>query len=134
MYIRFVTQRRDTRARAEVGFFEPAAALEARCRRAGDPWQVREIGRELRWFAANLAVPDRFTVQAPRRRGARNGVCWFRDSAPEHVSRARYVAFLLGEVGIAVEELRSKRPGTILWSDRHQIVALPGRDHPRVFP
>ena len=44
------------------------------------------------------------------------------------MSRASYVAWILSENGARIDELRSERPGTMIWGDNHQIVALAGRD------
>ena len=133
MYIRFVTPRRDEAARAEEGLFGPAYDLRRSYSPASAPWQVHEIQREITWFNAHLAVPDQFAVQPARHRGRRYGICWFRDSAAEAIGHAWYLAHLLDEMGVEVRQLRTEHPGTVLWSDRDQIVALPERDHPRLF-
>lgn len=133
MYIRFVTPSRDARARAEIGLFGPAYDLRGQYRPSDAPWQVHEIHREICWFDRHLAVPPEFTVQRARHRGQRNGICWFRDRADAPIGHAWYLAWLLEEMGVPVRQIRSDAPGTILWSDADQIVALPDRDHPRLF-
>ena len=47
------------------------------------------------------------------------------------MKRLRRIAGLLGSVGVPVQELRTTRPGYILYEDDFQIVALPFRDTPR---
>lgn len=133
MFIRFVTPSRDPRARAEVGIFRPAYDLRDRYHPWDAPWQVHEIHREICWFCRHLAVPHAFTVQRSRHRGQRNGVCWFRDGARDAIGHAWYLAHLLEDMGVPVCQIWSDAPGTILWSDADQVVALPGRDHPRLF-
>ncbi len=127
MFIRFVAPDRDIRARTERGLFGPAYETRRRFTPRDAPWQVHEIHRLLIWFDRHLDAPDRFTVQQGRTKGQRNGVCWFRDSADRHVSQARYLGFLLGEMGVPIREHRAAHPGTVLWEDAQQVVALPER-------
>ena len=123
MFIRFISPHWDDFARTRSGFFGPAYAR--RCSAHTPDWIADELSRELRWFCDRLAVPER--LAKPTGRDWRNGDCWFRDSAAEHISRARYVCWLLGETGMPITELRARRPGTVLWRDDHQVVALADR-------
>lgn len=129
MFIRFVTPHRDAESRCRAGLFSIAYAA-SRSPRIGD-WQRAELCRELDWFDNHLAAPG-VLVTTTGHRQRRNGVCWFRDRAAEHVSRARYIAWLLSEHGALVEELRTERPGTTIWSDEHQIVAVAHRHAPHL--
>jgi hypothetical protein len=129
MYVRFIAPERDVCARTRRGLFGPAYETRDRFTPRDAPWQVHEIDRILVWFDRHLEAPDRVAVQDFRAKGRRNGVCWFRDAATDHVSQARYLAFLLDEMGVPVDELRARKPGTILWQDAHQVVALPERLH-----
>ena len=84
----------------------------------------------LKWFAANLGTPERFNRSRSKgfdRRNAR-GVSWFRESAGEQISKAHQVAALLRKYGYDVFEVRTKRPGFVVYSDKHQIVAEPFSD------
>lgn len=47
-----------------------------------------------------------------------------RMSATEHVSRMREVT-LLEHKDLAVKELRTDRPGYIVYEDEHQVAAIP---------
>ncbi len=127
MYVRFIREEFLAEARCHAGFFD--AAYDAWYDRGDTDWRHVELRRELDWFNARLDTPDRFRQKIGRGR-PRPGVCWFRDSATDHVSRARYVAYLLGELGRPIAELRSPGPGTVIWQDAHQIVAIPQRDRP----
>ena len=73
------------------------------------------------WFNAELPCPpftrERFPVDA---------VCWFRSSADRFVTRMWDLAALVHEHGCPVRMLRTARPGTILYQDDHQVVAVPG--------
>jgi hypothetical protein len=130
MYIRFVTSQWDAFSRTNRGFFRPAYAV--RGSESVPAWQRRELARELAWFDDNLDVPPVLSARTGRRQ-YRNGVCWFRDRAADHVSHARYVAWLLGENGLPVEELRADHPGTVIWGDDAQVVALTDRRAPYAY-
>lgn len=130
MYIRFITPRWDGRARSRTGFFLDAWRVSRS--RSAPEWQRQELSNELNWFSQNLAVPDTLR-RATGHKQIRNGVCWFRDSASEHIGHARYVCWLIGENGIPVEELRARDCGTAIWADDHQVVALADRRSPRLL-
>ena len=115
---------------AEYGLFHDAYDI------ARDPcqpdWLRAELERELGWFGRELEVPDRM-CRTFRRRRTVWGICWFRPQAGTHITRARYMAWLMGEAGCPVEEIRTRHPGEVIWQDDHQIVARPGTDVPRAF-
>jgi hypothetical protein len=54
-----------------------------------------------------------------------------RASAQEHVTRLRRVAALIESTGVVVEELRTGKPGYVLYEDEHQVIALPFVDTAR---
>lgn len=123
MYIRFISYSRDAAARTMTGIFQ--TGLDAWYDRPDlvGLWQLSEIHREFDWFNEHLDIPDRLWYR-PYRRGERSGVCWFKSTASEHISRARYLAWLLADIGIATRVLRARRLHNILWQDQHQIVAI----------
>jgi hypothetical protein len=53
-----------------------------------------------------------------------------RVSARGHTSRLRRLTALLKHAGLAADELRSRRPGYVVYRDDHQV-ALPFADTPR---
>jgi hypothetical protein len=77
-----------------------------------------------RWFERSLAVPTQFSARRGYRE-QRAAVCWFRDGAKEHLARATELAALLARHGVRVHRLESANPGTIVWQDEHQVVAIP---------
>lgn len=122
MYIRFAGPRRVPHLRAAPGLFHALHYVP------GDPdddWRLAEVWRVYRWFCEELRVPRAFERRFGH--GWRHGICWFRDDAARHVSEARYLAWLLSDIGLPIEELRSPRPGAVIWQDDHQIVAIPDR-------
>jgi hypothetical protein len=54
-----------------------------------------------------------------------------RVSAHEHLNHLRKLAALIESAGIGVDELRTDRPGYVVYADEHQVVALPFADTPR---
>lgn len=88
-----------------------------------------QLDQLLRWFGDNLAEPTRLTVS--RNPGADStAISWIRASAHDHVKRLRSLAALVEFSGIPVVELKTRRPGYIVFEDEHQVVALPFADTP----
>lgn len=126
--IRFVTDECHPPYGHRTGIF--SSAYDARNDHKLAPVDHQELCDLLVWFKENLVKPDRFAVS--RRSGADNtGISWIRSSAHEHMKRLRRMSELLEGVGIRVRELRTVRPGYILYEDDHQVVALPFGDTPR---
>lgn len=126
--IRFVTDNRHPPYGHRSGLFQVAYKI----------WREHKLAEpergELRalrdWFNDHLEEPERFSAsRKPHAKGT--AISWMRVSAHEHVSRIRRVAALVESTGAAVHELRSKRPGYVLYEDDHQVVALPFADTPR---
>lgn len=89
------------------------------------PEWIRQAVREhYEWFNEHLPVPRRFTVVS-RRRHVYAGICWFRHTAREHISRARELALLLAEADRPTAMLTTRHLGQILYCDEIQIVAKP---------
>ena len=134
-YVRLITpQRRLRRCEADCGPFGPAydAAWDPRV-----PPVLRDaIWYEIDWFEQNLPVPqprrDAFCVKS-RGRWYPDGICWFVAEAREMIAHAFVLASLLGEVGVPVRKVATRRPGTVLYRDNWQIVAKPCPATPRLF-
>jgi hypothetical protein len=126
--IRFVTSNRHPPYGHRSGIFGVAHALW-RENKLADP-DREELRALLDWFNDNLATPKRFAASRhPRAKGT--AISWVRASAHQHLTRLRRVAALIDAAEIIVEELRTTRPGYILYQDAHQVVALPFADTPR---
>ena len=124
MYIRFAQTRRDPVCRVAPGLFHAFHQLP---RFGRDDWRHHEIRRLYGWFNDRLRVPDRLSMRVGRH-GDRRGVCWFTDTADGHVTEARYLAWLLNDIGVPIDELRSHHPGVPIYRDDHQIVVIPERN------
>lgn len=122
MFIRFVIAGRDEDSGRRQGLFQAGDAL----RRSGR-MSAADIARldELQaWFREHLAVPERFSLSSKPHRKAQ-AISWFRDSALEQIGRMREYQALLESYEIAVEMLRERRPGYVVYEDEHQVVAYP---------
>ncbi|MEM9061861.1 MAG: hypothetical protein AAGD13_15485 [Pseudomonadota bacterium] len=131
MHFRFVVRDRDEVCGLELGFFQRAYSV-----RNGEidapPWVRDQLRLELGWFNLHLDVPERFGRSAGRR-GWIRGICWFRPEAHQAIDRARYVAWLMTEAEVPVEEIRRSCPGEVIWQDHQQVVAKPPRDLAKAF-
>ena len=76
------------------------------------------------WFNEHLDRPQRFNRSCrPHRR--EKAISWFRDSAVEHIRQAREMAAIVGACGYEIREIRTRRPGYVVYEDRFQVVAEP---------
>ncbi len=80
---------------------------------------------ELRdWFNENLEAPDRFTAsKPPYYRKQSKAISWFKDTAVEHIGRARQMVEILESHGVAVDTYMANRVGYVVYEDDYQIVA-----------
>ncbi len=126
--IRFVIKDLSETSGYREGFFQEAYRL----RRAYAllPEDHRQLDDLLKWFGKNLDEPKRFNSSKSKgwwRRDTR-GICWFKVKSIEHVSKAQQMASLMRRNGIEVFELRTARPGVLVFEDPHQVVAEPFND------
>jgi hypothetical protein len=126
--VRFVTSKRHPPYGHRSGVFQAAYALWREHRLSGPAHQL--LRALLDWFDDHLAKPERLT-RSRYPRAQSTAVCWVRASANEHVIRLRRLAALVQGAGIAVEELRTERPGYVVYEDEIQVAALPFADTPR---
>ncbi len=131
MYVRFITPWWRVSRGVDCGLFGPAYHL---ARDEEVPAVLREaLWAEIDWFEAHLPVPRptrrAFCVRSKKSWRA-DGVCWFTDEAREAIARAFVLAALLGECGVPARKAVTRRPGTILYRDRWQIVAKPAAETP----
>jgi hypothetical protein len=125
--MRFVTDNRHPPYGHRTGLFQVAYTIW-REHRLTEP-EHSELRALLDWFNDHLEKPERFSAsRRPHAKGT--AISWVRASARDHVPRIRRVAALVESAGTAVHELRTKRPGYVLYEDGHQVVALPFADTP----
>jgi hypothetical protein len=126
--IRFVTHSTHPPFGHRTGVFKAASMIRGTL--AAQPTCAAELAEQLEWFEANLAEPTRFsTSRHPRAR--ETAVSWVKERAREQVRRLRLLVALVEETGdVRIDELRTERPGYIVFEDGHQVVALPFADTP----
>jgi hypothetical protein len=119
-YVRFVVSHKDEDSHVEQGIFQAASrALEWRQITGADADELREV-RE--WFSQNLEKPSTFG------RGKLSlGICWFKASADEHISRIYTMVRILERNGISIKKIKTDKPGYVIYEDDWQLVAEPFR-------
>ena len=127
MFLRFVTHEVHEESHEELGVFQAAFRLRNNGALSKQEEAAFEEIRE--WFSRNLKRPARFTsAKPPFYRKRQNGISWFKDSAQEHINKIREMAALLERHDVAVQMIKSTRPGYIVYEDDFQIVAAPFAD------
>jgi hypothetical protein len=122
MFIRFVVTHRHSRSGYQQGVFSALYQLE-REGKLEDYEQEWFHGIE-KWFDTHLKRPDRFS-RSSRPDAAAKAVSWFKATAREHVTRMRELASLLEHKDVFVEELRTEKPGYVVYEDDTQVAAVP---------
>ena len=90
----------------------------------------------MEWFNEHLDAPSRMVPFRPVGRRAHRyrwtettAICWFREEASEHVTRARRVAAIVRSAGIPiVERCVTRVPGKLCSEDDVQIAVQAYRD------
>ena len=114
------------------GIFGPAYRVR---RDSSYPLYLRRaVHTELRWFEDKLPVPPRGQFQVRSKTWWRaQGICWFKPEAREMIQRAFGLRAVLRECDILISDLRTDRPGQILYKDAFQIIAKPSANTPTVW-
>ncbi|MFB7879179.1 hypothetical protein ACFC06_28370 [Nocardia sp. NPDC056064] len=105
------------------GVFALVNGLSSEGRLSVEQERFRRSGND--WFTDHLVNPyevDRRVYDRDRHPGA---VAWFKATALPMIDRVSGYLDILDRHGIAWERLDSDDPGTILYEDPQQIVALP---------
>jgi hypothetical protein len=127
MYLRFVVAEIDTDSERALGVFHAVRDL----RDAGKLYPHEEDQHDMArwWFNVNLERPVRFTAaKAPFHRKKNRALCWFKDTATEHLAQVREFVAILQNHGVHVRTLKAKRVGYVVYEDEYQIVAQPFSD------
>jgi hypothetical protein len=127
MFIRFVIARLDPRSGRRQGLFQ--AAVELRNSNALTDHEEKQLEEIRDWFNRNLERPTRLSLSAKPHSKAQ-AISWFKESATDHISQMRTFAAILKLHDIAVQTLRTQRPGYVVYEDEFQIAAYPFADTP----
>jgi hypothetical protein len=125
VFIRFVISRLDTDSGRRQGLFQAADEL----RKSGElnAHEDRNLRAIFIWFNENLEKPARLTISS-RPHAKEQAISWFKSSAVKHIRKMREFQRVLESHGILVEEIRTSRPGYIVYEDEFQVAAYPFRD------
>ncbi len=126
--LRFVASDPDRDDDRPEGVF--AAAYDILHRDRSPKFIQDEIRKTLDWFVAELPIPGRF-VRGRRPHRSDTGLCWFKPASDDCIRNVRYLVHLVSECGIPVREIRTDKPGYVIYEDEHQVVAKPVADTPR---
>ena len=93
-------------------------------------YHLKSLEIPINGFRKNLDEPSRFnsTTSKGAYRRSTNGISWFKDTATEHISKAREISIILEDIGHFVAQKSTNRPGYIIFEDEFQIVAEPFAD------
>ena len=116
-YIRFVIPRRSEDSHRCAGVF--MAAIGHWSRDDLDPCLKGQLAWLLDWFSDNLHAP---AIEEPR------ALFWFRGVRNPCTQRIWELTLLLRELGEQPMMLKERRPGYLVYEDRHQIAAVPFRE------
>ncbi len=127
MFIRFVVKRLDPNSGRRQGVFQAAKELRESGKLNRDDWERLAAIRD--WFNLNLDKPSRLSLSRRPHRKAQ-AISWFRTTATRHIRKMREMERLLETYGIAVETVKTRRPGYIVYEDRFQVAAYPFSETP----
>lgn len=126
MLVRFVSDVPDTENSGEpAGLFLVASWV--RDRQDAPPADLAQLQLLREWFNENLDRPRRFN-RSRRAHRREKAISWFKDSAHEHIRRARTMARIVTTCGYQIREVRTTRPGYVVYEDDFQLVAEPFSD------
>jgi hypothetical protein len=127
MFIRFVVGELDPISGRRQGLFQAAKRLKgADDLEAGDRDRLERLSA---WFYENLQRPLRLAM-SPRPHRKAQAICWFKDSATAHIAKMRELEDVLGRYGAAVQLIKTRRVGYVVYEDQFQVVACPFGDTP----
>src|SRR5262249_53182737 len=117
----------DEDSERETGIFQ--AAYDLRRNGVLHAYEEAALAALFQWFDEHLEKPDRFTAAKwPFHPKKNRAISWFKESSKDHVSRIREIALIVEKHGVAVNTIRTDRPGYVVYEDEHQIVAEPFSD------
>jgi hypothetical protein len=127
VFIRFVIDDLDRGSGKRQGLFHAAEWLRESPALAPDAReQLERIGA---WFDQNLKRPARLAMsRRPHRKP--QALSWFKDTATAHLAKMREFQNALESCGQAVEVIKTRRVGYVVYWDEFQVVACPFRDTP----
>ncbi len=122
MFLRFVIANKDPDSARRQGLFQTMATLrDSGALTIDEEASYKQI---YEWFTKNLKKPTSFT-RSSKPHAKKVALSWFKTGATEHVSRMREVVAILYAHGVDVTELKTSRPGYVVYEDQDQVAAEP---------
>ncbi len=118
MLIRFQGKVQNERASSFLGIFQLAFQL-----RDGENLEKhfeQELLKNIQWLKEYLKSPKELDHEQNFR-----AISWFKPEAKEPIKRIRALVSILQEHGYAIDTIKTKDPGNIIYEDGWQIVAKP---------
>lgn len=122
MYIRFVINEFCHESNQRLGLFHAVRYMKDDNKFLDYELELAELTME--WFNNHLESPLDY-LNAQKFRKSDIFISWFKISAKEHISMVREFVVLLESKGVVVEQIRTDRPGKIVYSDDYQVFAKP---------
>lgn len=122
MYIRFVINQRCEESNQKLGIMHAVRYLR-------DDDELTEVefklaNRIMTWYGDNLESPlDYLNKQKSKKSDV--FISWFKDSAKEHINKARELAAILENKDTIVEMITTDKPGKVVYEDQFQIFSRP---------
>ncbi|NMR25349.1 hypothetical protein HH219_07360 [Pseudoalteromonas sp. NEC-BIFX-2020_015] len=122
MYIRFVINEFCLESNQRLGLFHAVRYMKDDNKFLD--YELEQVERTMDWFNNHLESPlDYLNTQKLRKSDV--FISWFKISAKKHISKVREFIVLLESKGVVVEQIRTDRPGKIVYSDEYQVFAKP---------
>jgi len=122
VYVRFVIHANDEDSGRRQGLFQAMSDLEAS--EVLLEYEQSQYDALYEWFRKNLKKPRSFT-RSSKPHAKKVALSWFKHTATEHIAKMHEVVHILRAHGVAVEILRTERPGYVVYEDQYQVTAEP---------
>jgi len=122
VYIRFVVDEFNEESNQRLGIFHAVRYMKDD--NEFFDYELEQAEQTMEWFNKHLESPlDYLNKQKSKKSDV--FISWFKMSAKEHISKVREFVFLLESKGVVVDQIRTDKPGKIVYSDEFQIFAKP---------
>ena len=122
MYIRFVINELHPKSNQKLGIFHAIRYMADDGELSDEEFSTAD--KLMNWFVDNMKSPlDHLSKQKSKK--SEIFISWFKDSATEHIQKARELSAIINNKNSSVEFIRTKKPGKIVYEDEHQIFSKP---------
>ena len=124
MFLRFASKKKvDERTGRPVGIF--TAAYDLRDGETLSQVEEDELRELLGWFGKHLLIPSKFSRNRNGSHKNTPGISWIKDTASEVIRELWCLKDFLERQGLAIDVIRTDRPGRIVYEDESQVIAEP---------